>query len=188
MTKWEKAAQVSEDVPQRCSCPTCLSLGCMRWNAGEWNCFTDQKLSHKKQNGQIWFVGTREGVNGARQTSSFSPADAFHGSFSQLLCSGMQSPNCAMCAHSFEVPTSRGRVKKDPARVLGLIQFSLLCVLARKEKRQSKCRGKRNSCSIQGLGKIDAKLGLISMYRSNLQSFICFFPSAFVLNLFCTAK
>lgn len=98
--RWEKAVQVSEDVPQRCSCPACLSLGCIRWNAGEWNCFTDQKLSHKKQNGQIWFVGTREGVNGARPTSSFSPAGAFHGSLYQLLCSGMQSPNCAMCAIS----------------------------------------------------------------------------------------
>lgn len=101
-------------------------------------------------------------------------------------CSHQTVP-CAL-SHSFEVHTSRGRAKRDPARVLGLIQFSLLCVLTRKEKRQSKCRGKRNSCSIQGRGKIDAKLGLISMYRSNLQSFIYFFPSAFVLNLFCTAK
>lgn len=39
-----------------------------------------------------------------------------------------------------------------------------------------------------GLGKVDANLGLISMYRSHLETFTCFFPSAFVLNLFCTAK
>lgn len=39
-----------------------------------------------------------------------------------------------------------------------------------------------------GLGKVDANRGLISMYRSHLESFTCLFPSAFVLNLFCTAK
>lgn len=40
-----------------------------------------------------------------------------------------------------------------------------------------------------GVGKADTNLGLISMYMSHLQSFICFFPSAFVLNLlFCSAK
>lgn len=39
-------------------------------------------------------------VNGAGPVCSLSPAGAFHGSFYQLLCSGMRLPNCALCGSS----------------------------------------------------------------------------------------
>lgn len=46
--KRHPVSELWQEEPKRSSCRRCLFVGCITWNVGEWNCFTDKKVGTQK--------------------------------------------------------------------------------------------------------------------------------------------